>query len=108
MKNIYVGNISYQTTESGLSKLFGSYGTVGVVKIVKDNRSGKSKGFAFVEMESGADEAVQALNGQEYDGRTLRVAEAHGKGESSASEGRGDYSQGPRRSRGNSFSPPHQ
>ncbi|MCC6932264.1 MAG: RNA-binding protein [Deltaproteobacteria bacterium] len=77
MKNIYVGNISYQMTEEQLTELFGNYGAVSSARVVKDNRSGRSKGFAFVEMEEGAEAAIEAINGTEVEGRTLRVAEAH-------------------------------
>lgn len=77
MKNIYVGNISYQMTEEQLTELFGNYGAVTNARVVRDNRSGRSKGFAFVEMDEGADAAIEAINGTEVEGRTLRVAEAH-------------------------------
>lgn len=80
MKNVYIGNLPYDITDDGLSQLFSEYGEVSAVKVVKDARSGKSKGFAFVEMGSGAEKAIEALDGKELQGRTLRVAEAHGGG----------------------------
>lgn len=80
MKNIYVGNLSYESTEEGLKNLFAGFGEVSLVKVVKDSHSNRSKGFAFVEMDDqGAEQAVTALNGTEFDGRTLRVAEAKAK-----------------------------
>ena len=78
MKNIYVGNISFQTTEQDLDAAFSAYGQVDRVQIVKDRESGQSRGFAFVEMSnnSDADKAMAALNGAELSGRTLTVNEA--------------------------------
>ena len=100
MKNIYVGNISYATTEEQLTQLFGGYGAVHSAKVVKDNRSGRSKGFAFVEMEDGAEAAIEAINGTELEGRTLRVAEAHAKEEGDFDRPRRNDSRGPRRGGG--------
>ena len=78
MKNIYVGNISFQTTEQDLDAAFSAYGQVDRVQIVKDRDSGQSRGFAFVEMANPAeaDKAVEALNGADLGGRTLTVNEA--------------------------------
>jgi RNA recognition motif-containing protein len=78
MQRIYVGNLSFQTTEQGLSDLFGQHGTVNSVSIITDRITGRSRGFAFVEMndDSEAKAAMEALNGKELDGRPLRVAEA--------------------------------
>ena len=78
MKNIYVGNISFQTTEQDLDAAFSAYGQVDRVQIVKDRESGQSRGFAFVEMSnnSDADKAMAALNGAELSGRTLTANEA--------------------------------
>ena len=78
MKNIYVGNISFQTTEQDLDAAFSAYGQVDRVQIVKDRESGQSRGFAFVEMSNNADadKAMAALNGAELSGRTLTVNEA--------------------------------
>jgi len=73
MKNLHVGNLSYQTTEAELRKLFEPYGTVDRVSIPLDSVTGKSRGFAFVEMEdeNAAVAAIRALNGSELRGRTL-------------------------------------
>ena len=76
--NIYVGNLSYNTDEGNLESIFSEYGTVESVRIVKDRDTGRSKGFGFVDMpdDQEAAAAIEALNGQEIDGRTLRVNEA--------------------------------
>jgi RNA recognition motif-containing protein len=78
LKNIYVGNISFQTTEQDLDAAFSQYGQVDRVQIVKDRETGQARGFAFVEMPSNADadKAMAALNGAELGGRTLTVNEA--------------------------------
>jgi RNA recognition motif-containing protein len=78
MKNIFVGNLSYQTTESELEAAFAAFGTVERVSLVRDRDSGQSRGFAFVEMPTNAeaDNAIQALNGREMNGRALNVNEA--------------------------------
>ncbi len=78
MKNIYVGNISFQTSEQDLDAAFSAYGQVDRVQIVKDRDTGQSRGFAFVEMSNNAeaDKAMAALNGADIGGRTLTVNEA--------------------------------
>jgi cold-inducible RNA-binding protein len=75
---LYVGNLPYSATEDGLKTHFSSAGSVASVKIIIDRETGRSKGFGFVEMESddGASSAVSQLDGQEYEGRSLRVSEA--------------------------------
>lgn len=75
---IYVGNMSYQTTEEGLRELFAQYGEVNSVKIITDRETGRAKGFAFVGMDDNgaASTAIEELNGQEYEGRTLKINEA--------------------------------
>ncbi len=81
--NIYIGNLSFDTTEDQLHQAFEGYGEVSTVKIITDRDSGQSKGFAFVEM-SGKDEALAAmsgLNGQELNGRALNVNEAKPRAE---------------------------
>ena len=73
---LYVGNLPYTATEEELSSMFGQAGTVTSVAIIKDRETGRSKGFAFVEMGSNADaqKAVSMLNGQNMGGRDLRVS----------------------------------
>ena len=86
--NIYVGNLARQTTEEGLREAFEAFGAVDSVAIIKDKFTGESRGFAFVEMaaEAEGDEAVANLNGQDLDGRALRVDKARSGG---AGGGRG-------------------
>lgn len=85
MTNIYVGNLSYQTTEDELSQLFSQYGAVQSASIINDRDSGRSKGFAFVEMADAteAKKAIDALNDQEIKGRKLRINEARPREERS-------------------------
>jgi RNA recognition motif-containing protein len=75
---LYVGNLAYSTTEDGLAEAFGQAGNVVEVAVIMDRETGRSKGFAFVTMETDAEAAaaIEALDGKELDGRTLRVAEA--------------------------------
>lgn len=77
-KKIYVGNLSYNTNESGLMDLFQAHGQVVSVKVITDRDSGRSKGFAFVEMgtDDEARSAIASLNGYEVDGRQLKVNES--------------------------------
>ena len=76
-KKLYVGNLSFQTTESDISNAFAQCGAVESVSIITDRDSGRSKGFGFVLMEEvGADKAIATLNGTQLDGRTLTVNEA--------------------------------
>jgi len=81
MTNIFVGNLSYQTTQEELSAAFAAYGTVERVNIVTDRDTGQPRGFAFVEMtdRSAAETAISQLNGAEFHGRTLNVNEARPK-----------------------------
>ena len=76
--NIYVGNLSYDSDDASLRSLFGKHGTVVSAQVVMDRETGRSRGFGFVEMEnsSAANAAIQALNGADLDGRTLKVNEA--------------------------------
>ena len=82
-KKLYVGNLSYGTTEDGLRNLFSGFGTVASVKIVFDRDSGNSKGFGFIEMGSDeeANAAITGTHGREFEGRQLRVNEAMDKPE---------------------------
>jgi RNA recognition motif-containing protein len=77
-KKLYVGNLSYKTGEDNLKDYFSGFGTVESVKIISDRDSGSSKGFGFVEMsnDSEAQAAISGANGQELDGRKLKVNEA--------------------------------
>ena len=75
---IYVGNLSYQVTKDDLGEVFGEYGTVKRIHIPTDRETGKVRGFAFVEMESEAneEEAIEALNQAEWMGREIQVNKA--------------------------------
>ncbi len=75
-KNLYVGNLSFQTTADDLIALFGDYGTVSRAQVVSDRETGRSRGFGFVEMDDGGDEAIATLNGSQFQGRALTVNEA--------------------------------
>ncbi|MDY7094518.1 MAG: RNA-binding protein [Acidobacteriota bacterium] len=75
-KRIYVGNLPFSTTEDELSGLFGEYGTVTGVNLITDRETGRPRGFGFVEMSEGADEAIEALNQSNLGGRNLTVNEA--------------------------------
>jgi RNA recognition motif-containing protein len=75
-KNLYVGNMSFSTTEDQLREAFAQHGTVTKVQLITDRETGRPRGFAFVEMSDGGDQAIQALNGAQLDGRTLTVNEA--------------------------------
>ncbi len=76
---IYVGNINYSLGEAELQKIFEVLGDVDTIKIIRDKRTGKSKGFAFIEMPSKKEamEAIKTLDGKELAGRNLRVLKAH-------------------------------
>ncbi len=78
MTNIYVGNISFKTTDAELEALFSEHGKVDRANAVMDRETGRSRGFGFVEMPDAneARAAIEALNGKEYGGRTLTVNEA--------------------------------
>ena len=77
-KKLYVGNLSYDTTDSDLQGMFEEFGTVQSAQVITDRDTGRSKGFGFVEMSSDqeAQAAINALNGKEVDGRALTVNEA--------------------------------
>lgn len=76
--NIYVGNLSYNMSESELRDAFGAYGDVSSVKILMDRETGRSRGFAFVEMpnQNEAEAAIAQLNGKDLGGRPLKINEA--------------------------------
>lgn len=77
-KKIYIGNLSFQTTEDSLTAKLSEFGEVTSLRIITDRNTGRSKGFAFAEFANGddADKAIEAMNGQDHDGRDLRVNEA--------------------------------
>ncbi len=79
--NIYVGNISFNSSEQDLKDLFGEFGEVTSIKIISDRETGRSKGFGFIEMaeEGSGDKAIEALDGKEVGGRNLRVNKARPK-----------------------------
>src|SRR2546423_212937 len=83
MKNIFVGNLDFSTTQEEIRELFQGFGAVERVSIMTDRDTGRSRGFGFVEMttNSEADNAISALNGKEVNGRALNVNEARPKGE---------------------------
>ena len=74
--NIYVGNLAFTTTQQDLEALFADHGTVTRAQVTTDRETGRSRGFGFVEMSDGAESAIQALNGAQFQGRTLTVNEA--------------------------------
>ena len=76
--NIYVGNLSFEATQPDLEALFGPHGKIEDVRLITDRYSGRSKGFGFVEMPNNdeAEAAIQALNGTDFQGRSLTVNEA--------------------------------
>ena len=83
MKNIFVGNLDFNVTEEAVRSLFEGHGVVNSARIMTDRDTGRSRGFAFVEManETEADQAIAALNGYTMDGRALNVNEARPKPE---------------------------
>ncbi len=94
-KNIFVGSLAWGTTSEGLEQAFAQYGVVTSAKVINDRETGRSKGFAFVEMETGGDEAIQALNGSDLDGRQIVVNEARPREErGGGGGGRGGYGGG--------------
>jgi cold-inducible RNA-binding protein len=96
VKNIFVGNLDFKATEEGVRSLFERYGVVNSARIMTDRETGRSRGFAFVEMENEneANNAINALNGYNLDGRNLNVNEARPKPERGFSAGGGRPSGG--------------
>jgi len=103
-KKLYVGNLPFSVTEQALQQIFAQAGSVESVRIITDRDTGRAKGFAFVEMVSDQDAAtaISTLNGKEYEGRALTVAEA--RPQASQGEGGSRGHQGARRSGGGSGS----
>ncbi len=75
-KNLYVGNLSFSTTSDDLRTAFSQFGTVQSASVVMDRETGRSRGFGFVEMADGGDDAINAMNGADFQGRKLTVNEA--------------------------------
>src|SRR5688572_10746795 len=98
-KKLYVGNLSYDVTDSALEQMFQAHGTVQSAQVIMDRDTGRSKGFGFVEMGSDqeAQAAIQAMNGKEMGGRSLTVNEAKPKEDRGG--GRGGYGGGGGRDR---------
>jgi RNA recognition motif-containing protein len=101
MKNIYVGNLSFNSTEDQVRSIFEAYGAVEKVSIITDRDTGQPRGFAFVEMpdDEAAAKAIEAVNGTNLDGRNLNVNEARPKAErprGGGGGGRGGYGGGGR------------
>ncbi|NLD73093.1 MAG: RNA-binding protein [Chloroflexi bacterium] len=107
-KNLYVGNLSYDTTENRLREAFAAYGEVETVNVITDRETGRPRGFGFVEMatDEAAQAAVAGLNGTMVDGREIRVSEARpresggGGGFGGRGGGGGGYGGGGRGGRG--------
>jgi len=89
--NIYVGNLSFDSTEDDLRELFGAYGEVRSCSIIRDKFSQQSRGFGFVEMadKASGEKAIQNLNGKDFGGRSLTVNEATPKPQGGGSRGGG-------------------
>jgi len=96
LKNIFVGNLSFSSTEDSIRSIFEGYGTVDRVSIITDRDTGKSRGFAFVEMpnDEEAARAINALNGADLGGRKLNVNEARPREERGAGGAGGGFNRG--------------
>ena len=88
-KKLYVGNLSFNTTDDDLREAFNQHGNVVTASVVTDRETGRARGFGFVEMGDGGDAAIQALHGSELQGRTLTVNEARARPERSGQHGGG-------------------
>lgn len=99
---LYVGNLSYNVNSSDLEQLFSQHGTVQSAEVIADRDTGRSKGFGFVQMSNDdeAQAAINALNGQQHDGRALTVNEARPREDRPRSGGGGGYGGGGRGGRG--------
>jgi RNA recognition motif-containing protein len=96
-KNLYVGNLAFSTTSQDLEALFGQYGKVTSAQVVMDRETGRSRGFGFVEMAAGAEEAIKALNLTDFQGRSITVNEARPREERPRGGGGGGGGRGGRR-----------
>ena len=96
MKNVFVGNMSFQTTETELRSMFEPFGEITRVSVVTDRDTGRARGFGFVEMSNDdeAAKAIAALNGKEIDGRALNINEARPKTAGGGARNGGGYSGG--------------
>jgi RNA recognition motif-containing protein len=95
---LYVGNLPFSATEDGVRTLFAAHGTVEKVSLISDRETGRPRGFAFVEMSNAdASRAMQALNGKDFDGRSLKVNEAQDRAGGGGGGGGGGGRGGPRR-----------
>lgn len=101
MKNIFVGNLDFGATEDSLRSLFEPYGTIEKIEIIRDRETGRSRGFAFVEMpdSEAADRAITALNGTNLGGRAINVNEARPKADRAGGGGFSRGGGGPRQRR---------
>jgi RNA recognition motif-containing protein len=92
-KNLYVGNLPFQTSADDLVELFGQYGSVTRAQVVADRETGQSRGFGFVEMANDAEaqKAIEALSGAQFQGRTLTVNEAKPREDRPRGGGRGGF-----------------
>jgi RNA recognition motif-containing protein len=95
-KKLYCGNLSYNVRSAQLEQLFAEYGNVVSAQVIEDRETGRSKGFGFVEMSTDqeANAAIDGLNGQEHDGRSIQVNEARPREERSGGGGGGGYGGG--------------
>ena len=89
MKKLYVGNLAWGVTDDDLQNMFTEFGGVASAVVITDRETGRSRGFGFVELEDGADQAIEALNGKDVQGRPLRVNEAQSKDRGGRSGGGG-------------------
>ena len=90
-KNLYVGNLPFTTTDEDLREAFSAYGTVARAQVISDRETGRSRGFGFVEMETGGDAAIEGMNGKELNGRALTVNEARPRENRPRGGGGGGY-----------------
>jgi RNA recognition motif-containing protein len=89
MTKLYVGNLPFTATEDAVRALFAPHGTVETLSLISDRETGRARGFGFIEMSSGdAARAMQALNGQDFDGRALKINEAQERTRSSGGPSR--------------------
>ena len=95
-KKLYVGNLSFNSTEADLRDLFGRHGSVESVNVITDRETGRPRGFAFVEMSEGsaAQDAIRALDGTDFGGRTIKVNEAQDKNRGGGGGGGGGGGRG--------------